>query len=218
MITYKKISVQVTMYVDFKPFMQGTKGEYSMKKFKLVLLISFLFIVGCSNFEQNMNSREVADFNFINQDHENVSLEELKGEWWIADFIFTNCVTVCLPMTDNMAILQQKLTEKNIDIQLVSFSVDPDRDTPEVLKEYAQAYDADFSNWSFLTGYDFDTIKDLSVQSFAAGLQREPDSDQVQHVTRFYLVNPEGEIIKYYEGLDEEEMDNIIKDLKVLIN
>lgn len=189
-----------------------------MKQFQIILFVSFLFIVGCSKFETNMNAREVADFDFINQDHESVSLEDLNGEWWIADFIFTNCVTVCLPMTTNMTKLQEKLAENDLDVQLVSFSVDPEVDTPEVLKEYAESYEADLSNWSFLTGYDFDTIKDLSVNSFAAGLQREPDSDQVQHVTRFYLVNPEGEIIKFYRGEDADEMDLIIKDLKNLVN
>lgn len=189
-----------------------------MKKFKIILFASFLFIVGCSKFETNMNAREVNDFSFINQNNENVSLEDLNGEWWIADFIFTNCVTVCLPMTYNMSILQQQLAENNLDVQLISFSVDPETDTPEVLKEYAESYDVDFSNWSFLTGYNFDTIKELSVQSFAAGLQQEPDSDQIQHVSRFYLINPEGEIIKHYEGIDENEMENIIKDLKILIN
>src|SRR5690625_2407420 len=196
--------------------MVSCKGVMIMKHVKLFFFISLLFLIGCTSFEANM-SREVADFQFINQDNEPIGLEDLHGKWWIADFIFTNCTTICLPMTYNMSLLQDQLAEHNFDVQLISFSVDPEYDTPEVLKEYAEIYDADLSNWSFLTGYDFDTIKELSVQSFAAGLQREPDSDQVQHVSRFYLVNPEGEIIKYYEGLDEEEIDNIIKDLSILL-
>ncbi len=84
-----------------------------------------------------------------------MSLDNLKGKWWIADFIFTNWTTVCLPMTNNKSILQRKLKDNNLDVQLVSFSVDPDFDSPEVLKEYAEQYGVDFSNWSFLTGYDF---------------------------------------------------------------
>lgn|SRR5690625_3745352 len=187
-----------------------------MKKIRIILVVSFLFVVGCAKFESNM-SKKVADFNFINQDHEQVSLEDLKGKWWIADFIFTNCVTVCLPMTHNMANLQQQFIENDLDVQLISFSVDPEVDTPEVLKEYAKSYDVDFSNWSFLTGYDFETIQDLSVQSFASGLQKEPDSDQVQHVSFFFLINPEGEIVKRYDGTDEEDMENIVKDLKILV-
>src|SRR5690625_1660670 len=103
-----------------------------MKKFYLMFLI-LLFLVGCSSFESNM-SRDVADFQFINQDEETVRLDDLKGSFWIADFIFTNCVTICLPMTSNMAKLQKELADHNLDVQFISFSVDPDVDTPEVLK------------------------------------------------------------------------------------
>lgn len=186
-----------------------------MKKFYLMFLI-LLFLVGCSSFESNM-SRDVADFQFINQDEETVRLDDLKGSFWIADFIFTNCVTICLPMTSNMAKLQKELADHNLDVQFISFSVDPDVDTPEVLKEYAKAYEADLSNWSFLTGYDFETIKDLSMNSFMSGLQKEPDSDQVQHSSRFFLVNPEGKVVKYYSGIELEAIDEIIKDLKQLL-
>src|SRR5699024_8783779 len=83
------------------------------------------------------------------------------------------------------------------DAQLVSFSVDPERDTPDVLKEYAKDYDADLDNWTFLTGYDFQTIKELSIKSFQSLLEEAPeDSDQVTHDTRFYLVTPEGKVNK----------------------
>lgn len=187
-----------------------------MKRISLLMLTTFLFLVSCSSFESNM-SREVADFQFINQNHEEVGLDDLKGKWWVADFIFTNCVTICLPMTSNMVKLQEKLAENDLDVYLISFSVDPDHDTPEVLKEYAQNYEADLSNWSFLTGYDFETIQDISMNSFISGLQKEPDSDQVQHSSRFFLVNPEGEIIKYYSGIETDTIDEIIKDLKILI-
>src|SRR5690625_7542927 len=97
--------------------------------------------------------------------YESLSLEDLNGSWWVADFVFTNCTTVCLPMSTNMSALQDKLAEENIDVQLVSFSVDPDYDQPEVLREYAEDYEADLSNWTFLTGYDFQTIRELSIKS-----------------------------------------------------
>lgn len=187
-----------------------------MNKFKFLLFASFIFLASCTSFESNM-SREVADFNFINQDNETVSLEDLKGNWWIADFIFTNCVTICLPMTHNMVKLQKELADNDLDVQLISFSVDPDVDTPEVLREYAENYAADLTNWSFLTGYDFDTIKDLSMNSFISGLQREPDTDQVQHSSRFFLINPDGKIIKYYSGIESDTIETIMKDLKKLL-
>lgn len=192
-----------------------------MKRFFIICLAIILSLVGCSNklpIETNM-SKAVKDFSFTTQAEETLGLEDLKGQWWIADFIFTNCTTVCLPMTSNMTQLQDDLKEEGINIHLVSFSVDPDYDKPEILRDYGLSYDADFSNWSFLTGYDFDTIKELSVKSFQAPiLAAKPGSDQVTHDTRFFLVSPEGKVVKAYDGIHSESMKEIIKDLKVLKN
>lgn len=191
-----------------------------MKK-RFIVFFSLLFLlVACSEeykaIEPNMNET-IADFEFTTQDNETLSLDDLKGEWWIADFVFTNCTSVCLPMTSNMSTLQNKLKEENIDIQLVSFSVDPDYDQPEVLKEYAKDYDADLSNWSFLTGYDFQTIKKLSIKSFRSLVKAPKGSDdQVTHGTAFMLVTPEGKYIKSYDGIAPSEIDVIVDDLKTL--
>src|SRR5690625_1095826 len=100
-----------------------------------------LFLLhGCGQklpIETNM-SETVAHFSFTTQDGDNLSLDDLEGEWWIADFIFTNCTTVCLPMTANMSTLQNRLVEEDISLQLISFSVDPDYDSPNVLKQYGE--------------------------------------------------------------------------------
>src|SRR5699024_9875980 len=94
-----------------------------------------------------------------------------------------------------------------------------ERDTPDVLKEYAKDYDADLDNWTFLTGYDFQTIKELSIKSFQSLLEEAPeDSDQVTHGTRFYLVNPEGKVIKFYNDTDADAIDDIIADLKKVLS
>lgn len=191
-----------------------------MKFARLVMFGMILLLTACGTsydeIEPNM-SRSVNDFEFTTESNESLSLEDLKGEWWIADFIFTNCETVCLPMTYHMSELQNRLADNGLDIRLISFSVDPDYDTPEVLTAYAEEYAADLSNWSFLTNYDFQTIKELSIKSFQAAL-KEPErgSDQVLHDTRFFLVSPEGETIKGYDGLDINSLDEIIDDLLVL--
>src|SRR5690625_3161174 len=119
-------------------------------------------------------------------------------------------------MTSNMVNLQQELEEENIDnVELVSFSVEPDRDTPEVLREYAEEYGADLSNWTFLTGYDFETIKDFSINSFK-NLVAPPEEgdDQVTHGTAFFLVNPDGEVVNHYSGTKSDQMDQLVEDLK----
>lgn len=188
-----------------------------MKYVRMTLFILILFLVACSKDIEPTMSSEVADFNFTTQDGNELGLEDLKGNYWIADFIFTNCTSVCIPMTTNMTALQDDLKAKKLDIQLVSFSVDPDFDSPEVLKSYAESYDADLSNWAFLTGYDFETIEELSVKSFQSGLLQIPDSDQIQHGIRFFLVNPEGKVIKNYDGTNKDDMDVLMEDLKKVL-
>ncbi|GIO19344.1 SCO1 protein [Oceanobacillus oncorhynchi subsp. incaldanensis] len=182
------------------------------------LVIFALFLAACGNNEIETNmSENVADFEFTTQDNEKLGLDELKGEWWIADFIFTNCVTVCLPMTSNMSQLQDLLQEEGMDVQLISFTVDPENDTPEVLKKYADSNGAELENWNFLTGFNYETIKDLSEGSFRSELHENPGSDQLTHGIRFFLVTPEGEVIKNYYGMDMKEVETIIDDLKKVL-
>ncbi|MFD0869893.1 BsSco [Chlamydia abortus] len=184
-----------------------------------ILLASFtLLIAGCGKPPDNSKLNwPVEDFTFINQEGQNFGLADLKGKVWIADFVFTNCVTVCLPMTSNLAILQQKFREAGVDAEIVSFSVDPDRDTPEVLKAYGQNYEADFTNWHFLTGYTQEEIKKFSEGTFRSTVQNDPGSDQVIHGTAFYLVNPSGVIVSRYEGAYNTPFEQIIKDAKAIL-
>lgn len=100
-------------------------------------------------------------------------------------------------MSFHISELQQELNREDIELPFVSFRADPDYDHPEVLKEYGEQYDADFDRWTILTGYDFQTIKELSIKSFRVLLKEPEDgSNQVMHDARFFLVNPEGEVIK----------------------
>lgn len=186
---------------------------------RVFLLITVLTLAACggNKVETTMNE-PVEDFEATTQDGDTLTRDDLKGQWWVADFIFTNCTTVCLPMTSNMKKLQDKLEEAGVEnYHLVSFSVDPERDTPEVLKQYAKDYDADLSNWTFLTGYEFDYIKDLAVNSFKNLVAAPAEGDdQIMHASYFFLVNPDGEVIKNYSGTEADEMDQIVEDLKNL--
>lgn len=189
-----------------------------MKKYLhigLLVCIAFILSACSDDIEPTMEST-VADFEFTTQDGDTLSNEDLEGKWWVADFIFTNCETVCIPMTTNMVTVQEKLDEEGIDdVEIVSFSIEPDRDTPEVLTEYAEDYGADLSNWTFLTGYDFETIQDLSIKSFKNMVEAAPEGDdQIMHGTYFFLVNPEGEIIKNYVGTESDDIDLLVEDIK----
>ncbi|WP_255428598.1 SCO family protein [Sporosarcina sp. resist] len=190
-----------------------------MQKSLCFILISLfsLLLVGCVQGKgiKNPLNLEVSEFSFTNQEGKKLGLDDLKGKVWIADFVFTNCTTVCLPMMANMTELQGKLKEEDLNVQLISFSVDPAIDTPEVLKEYAGNYNADLSSWNFLTGYSQNTIKDFAAKSFKAIAIKPKTGDQVIHGTSFYLINKEGTVMKDYSGLDAP-FDEIINDVKLL--
>lgn len=190
------------------------------KYLSLITIASIIIILsacGTKDIETNMSSK-VGPFEAITQDEDAFTEAQLKDKWSVVNFIFTNCITVCLPMTSNMSFLQDNIVEEGIeDVQLISFSVDPEVDTPEVLREYAKEYNADLSMWSFLTGYDFEDVRKISIKSFKSMLQPPmPDEDQVGHGTKFFLVNPEGEVIKNYSGTTQDEMHAILDDLKAV--
>lgn len=195
------------------------KEDYVLRKSLCFILISLfsLLLVGCVQGKgiKNPLNLEVSEFSFTNQEGEKLGLDDLKGKVWIADFVFTNCTTVCLPMMANMTELQGKLKEEDLNVELISFSVDPAIDTPEVLKEYAGNYNADLSSWNFLTGYSQNTIKDFAAKSFKAIAIKPETGDQVIHGTSFYLVNKEGTVMKDYSGIDAP-FDEIINDVKLL--
>lgn len=192
-----------------------------MKKGKRLVLTIFILlpilISACgNNIETNM-SEQVADvdFDFITQDEELLSLDDLKGDWWIAYFMYTNCQVVCPTTTPHMVSVQNQLHEDGLNPHIVSFSIDPGFDTPAVLRNYAHEYGADLDNWYFLTGYEFDDIQKLSRDSFKTVLESGgPEEHQFVHSTSFFLINPDGEIIKRYDGMSGEEMDVLVSDLK----
>ncbi|GAE91822.1 cytochrome oxidase biogenesis protein Sco1/SenC/PrrC [Gracilibacillus boraciitolerans JCM 21714] len=191
----------------------------------VLLFIMFLTACGGNNIlgnnNQNTNkveefSYEVEDFTFTNQDGEEFSKSVLEGKFWIADMIFTNCETVCPPMTANMARLQRMLEEENIDAELVSFSVDPTNDSPEILKDYIEKRGGTFDNWNALTGYSDDEIKSFAINSFKAFIEKPENNDQVIHVKTFYLVTPDGKAIKRYDGEKADNMEKIVEDIKAM--
>jgi protein SCO1/2 len=179
-------------------------------------VILLLSACGQSGIKDALNW-ELADFTYTNQENKEFGLKDLEGKVWVADFIFTNCEDVCMPMTANMKKLQQLAEEEGIEnIEFVSFSVDPKVDTPEVLKDYGSQYSADFSNWHFLTGYEQEEIEKYAMDNFKTIVKKPQTGDQVIHGTDFYLVDQEGNVMKYYTGLAEIPLDEIIRDIKAL--
>ena len=135
--------------------------------------------------------------------------ESLRGKPWVADFIFTSCAGSCPLMSERMAGLQHRLPAR---VLLVSFSVDPKRDTPPVLAEYAKRHGAQPGRWFFLTGTEKEIARIVQQGfklSYAEGTDpREP----VTHSVRFVLVDRSGAIRGYYDSTDPEALRRLEED------
>src|SRR3954468_3097819 len=144
------------------------EGDGMKKKNLFLLILVFTIILSaCGKEIENAVNWPIKDFTATNQQNKHVGLKDLKGKVWVSAFIFTSCADVCPPMTTNMVKLQKKLKEENLkDVELVSFSVDPTVDTPEVLTRYANQFGVDFTNWTFLTGYSQQFIEKFAMDSF----------------------------------------------------
>ena len=188
------------------------------RSLSLIFLIMVLVLTGCSGAEiPNKLGYEIEAFEFTNQDGESVSLDDLKGKVWVADFVFTSCDDVCLPMTFNMSKIQDLVKEEGLEnIEFVSFSVDPEVDQPDVLKAFGAKFGADFKNWNFLTGYSQDKIESFARDSFATLVQKPEEGNQVAHGTSFYLVDQTGTVVQSYSGVTEVPYDTIIEHIKIL--
>ncbi|MCP8616028.1 SCO family protein [Salirhabdus salicampi] len=188
--------------------------------FKLLAFSFILILAACG--ENSTKSYEgdfsykINSFSYINQDKKEVSLEDLEGNFWVANFIFTNCDTICPPMTGHMARLQQQIIEEDLhdEVSFVSFSVDPEVDDPDTLKEFADQYNPDYSNWHFLTGYSQEEIESFAADSFKTLVSKVDGHDQVNHGTSFFIVTPDGKAIKRYKGTDASSMQTLMADLK----
>ncbi len=152
-------------------------------------------------------------FQLVDQDARRFDSASLKGKVWIADFIFTSCPGTCPEMTRKMAILQKELPPE---IHLVSVSVDPERDTPLVLADYAKRYGADLSRWHFLTG-EPQQIPRLVVGDFGLSLSSEGTAEEpITHSVRFVLMDREGTIRGRYDSTEPKAFKKLIRNARTL--
>jgi protein SCO1/2 len=153
------------------------------------------------------------EFSLISQDKRPVTREDYKGSVVIADFIFTECAGPCPLMSAEMSEFQNSLAS-DPSIKLLSFSVDPETDTPEVLKDYGQRFHANFDKWTFLTG-DKVSIYNLTRSGFH--LTVEADSNAVTHSTKYVLIDKKSMIRGYYDSGDKVSTDKLLHDARMLV-
>jgi len=154
------------------------------------------------------------DFRLTERSGRPLSLADLRGRPWVADFIFTQCGGACPAMTARLARLRREIPA---DVTFVSFTVDPGHDTPEVLARYADTFHADGS-WHFVTGAQKD-LYDLSVGGFKLAAMEVPAGERAVggdgpflHSSKFVLVDGEAGIRGYYDSTDEQAMRALVAD------
>ncbi len=161
--------------------------------------------------------KEVPEFTLVNQFHNEITRYDFRGYYWVVNFIFTNCGGTCPVMTFQMRELQNDIPA-DLPVKFVSITVDPERDTPDVLREYAEEAGADQERWMFLTG-NKEKIYALAREGFLLGVEAEGGTLQepIMHSQRFVLVDPQGMIRGYYDGFDEDEVNQLYNDLENLL-
>ena len=166
--------------------------------------------------QRNVSSYgSVPEFQLINQDGKQFGSSDLRGKIWIADFVYTTCPGPCPMISSRMSELQKPF--KKTDVHLISFTVDPAKDTPEVLRTYAERLAAEPGRWDFLTGPQ-STIYNLSRNGFKLAVSDGSDAKGIPvHSTRMILVDRHGEIRGYYDAAEADAITKLVADTTHLL-
>lgn len=189
-----------------------------------------MLLIGCSNpsttpqQQQTQAQNDVTDLNWqvpafhaVDQTGKPVTLDSLKGKVWLTHFLFTRCPNICPPMTANLARVQKALAKAGVPATMVSFSVDPDYDKPDVLKKFGMNHGANLANWHFLTGYKFSDVQQIGQAAFKGQISKvqsnDPNTVLFNHPSQFYLVDQTGKVRKFYDGI-RPNVQQIVNDVK----
>lgn len=159
----------------------------------------------------------IDDFSFTNQNGKTITQKDYEGKIYVADFFFTTCPSICVPMGENMAWLQEQIKD-NPKVMLLSHTVMPDIDTPEVLKAYAVKKGVIDSKWNLVTG-DKKDIYYIARKSYLA--VKTTDSSELYdmvHTENFVLVDAKRRIRGFYDGTNLEEVKRLLEDINYLSN
>jgi len=188
----------------------------------LIPVITLGLLLWLRNLEVNaLRQRTVSSygavpaFQLTNQNGQPFGSAQLAGKIWIADFIYTTCPGPCPMISSRMSELQKPL--EKTDVHLVSFSVDPEKDTPAVLRSYAERLQAEPGRWDFLTGAK-SAIYKLSHDGFKLAVSDGSDAQGIPvHSTRMVLVDRHGQIRGYYDAAEPETITKLVADTNHLL-
>ena len=192
--------------------MINRKIRFTLYIIVAITLIGTYMMKDSKNDYQLPKLGSIPSFEFTDSDGNLISQEDLSGKVWVADFIFTTCTMACPVMTGNMNLIH-KAFKNNDKVRIVSISVYPEYDTPEILKEYASRYNANTNRWHFLTGPE-ENVKLVIKNGFKMG----DYEDIIFHSEKFALVDQNGNIRGYYNGIKTDDIKTLKKDIRVLLN
>lgn len=160
---------------------------------------------------------ELPEFSLVDQDEQAFTRESMEGSLWVSAFVFTHCRSTCPRLTAHMRGLQTRLSDVAA-ANLVSVSVDPRNDTPQVIKAYMAKNELDERNWRFVTG-DEESIRHVVVDGFRVGLGDEDSkaagAADIMHSNSFVLVDQQARVRGYYRA-DNDGIADLERDLRAL--
>jgi protein SCO1/2 len=190
----------------------------SFVKLALIALIALAVLLplsACRSKPEPEVLGQLGDFTLTRENGQPFGRKQLEGQVWVAAFMFTRCPTVCPRITQRMREVQSAARQREIPLTLVSFSVDPDHDTPEVLTRYAAVQNVDLGNWRFLTG-NYQLIQKTAEQGFKLALEGRADAAAehygISHGSHLVLVDGQARIRGYYRSSDDAEMARLVDD------
>jgi protein SCO1 len=162
----------------------------------------------------------VGAFWLTDQDSRSFSEQNLDGKVWVAAFMFTRCPTICPEMMRRMRYLQEQAAARDLPLHFLSFSVDPENDTPRVLREFAAQYQVDTRSWSLLTG-DNAVIRAAAEQGFKIGVSgtAQPGAEHmgITHGTHLVLLDGARTIRGYYQSSEPAKLQQLLEDAAALV-
>ena len=159
------------------------------------------------------NYFEIPEFSFQNQDSVFVSNETLDGKYYIADFFFSYCPDICIPMKSQMLRIHEKFKGQE-KFKLLSHTLDPVHDSIPFLKQYAESLGIDTKQWMFLNGKE-EKVYELAKSGYLSYAQKDQSAPGgIVHSGFFILVDPERHIRGVYDGTNEEDVDKLIQHLE----
>ncbi|MDA9189447.1 SCO family protein [bacterium] len=158
------------------------------------------------------------EYTFTNEYGKAFGSHELKGRFYIANFMFTTCPSTCPALLKKVQKIQKRVRGLGTKVALVSFTVDPDNDTPKVLFKTSRKYQTNPHVWTFLTS-DYDSVEKLLLKGFKVPMEQMEDASvyDIAHTEKLVLVDDQGRVRSYYDS-DKVGIDKLMVDLGLLIN